>query len=345
MEPNNQNNKSKIFVAAGVMLLVGIVGVVYLVMGLPDGPTAEEVFRENISGQLYTSMILKSTPDDFVNVFTYNFNNTRGFEQVTRDDYHFGYEGTENGDEYLISRSPSEALNPFSIYKTNLTDESDMELLETDRVEYSQGLLEWNGPSDSLAYTYQGSKFTEYKDFNDLSNWNIAIRNVSSGEDIILEEASYPNWAPDGEQLLYIKSDGLYLYDVASGTDKSVFTFPSDSEFSFNSQNMLTVSPDGGQIIIITPLLSGYLRYSISNWDDFALYPQEAVRVPNTNFSWPVFSPDSSAYVVQTIDVNSEGDLENARLEFRSATDNSILFNQDISDFDFNQAFIDDWTN
>lgn len=207
---------------------------------------------------------------------------------------------------------------------------------------YEQNIA-WSQTANRLAYSRLAVPFVSYTDLVSLKNWEIAVGNPDTDEVVkVLAESSQPKWSPDGSKLLFLKSDGVYVYDFLSDTITQVLPI---TEGQMLSTSMIDVSPDGKYLVLTIGRKGMIIMNEISSWEPFSYKELGRIHVDKTEYYWPQFSPDSSYYVVQAIDSAKEGEVErnNPRFEIRSTLGRTILRTFPVPQFDFNAFFTDTW--
>jgi hypothetical protein len=109
--------------------------------------------------------------------------------------------------------------------------------------------------------------------------------------------------------------------------------------------SMMDVSEDG-KYLIWTSAKSGMIAISeIVSWETMELKEIGRMQVPDTEFYWPVFSPDGTYYAVQAIDklVGEDFVRKNARIEVRPTNSRTVVYTHSLEDFFFDGLFTDDW--
>lgn len=202
----------------------------------------------------------------------------------------------------------------------------------------------WSEKKKLLAFNRMKAKQGTYLDLISLENWETVILKPDTDEIVRLIDGAYqPQWSPDGTKLVYLKSDGLYVSTLDSKDETKVVTLPQGGLVTGTS--MMTLSPDASRLIWTTAKVGIISVFKIDSWSSFTITEIGKLQMPETEFYWPVFSPDGAFYAVQAIDTLKGDDFyrKNARIEIRSITNRNVSFMYPLSGFDFDQLFSDSW--
>ena len=212
----------------------------------------------------------------------------------------------------------------------------------------TQGMNErnfaWSAKKKLLAFNRMKSKQETYVDLLPLGNWETVIFKPDTDEVVrVIDGAYQPQWSPDGSKLIYLKVDGLYITTLDSKEEKKLVAVPDGGLVTATS--MITLSLDGSKLLWTTAKVGVISLFKIDSWDTFAIAEIGRIQASNTEFYWPVFSPDGAFYAVQAIDQLKGNDLErkNPRLEIRPTMSRTKVLTYPLAGFDFNQLFSDEW--
>ena len=158
-----------------------------------------------------------------------------------------------------------------------------------------------------------------------------------------IPNAYQPKWSPDGTKLVYLKADGLYIYDYKTEVEKKIGTVTAGIKVL--SMSMIDLSPDGKTIIWIAGRSGVITLKRIMSWETLEVVDIGQIKIPGTEFYGPQFSPDGQFYVLQAIDTLKNGDAErqNPRLEIRSIKAKEVVKSIPLNGFNFDAFFTDDW--
>lgn len=201
--------------------------------------------------------------------------------------------------------------------------------------------LAWSFVNDHFAYSRLAVPFVSYTDLVSVDSWETVVSNLQNDSIVtVLPKATQPKWSPDGSKLVVLETDGLYAVNVASGTKERI-----TPEATLLATSMFDISQDG-RFLVQTVGKSGIIiMYVITSWEPFHMEELGRIKLPDTEFYWPQFSPNGDYYVVQAIDAAEEGATvrNNPRLEVRPTLGRNVLKTFTLPHFDFNALFTDTW--
>ena len=202
----------------------------------------------------------------------------------------------------------------------------------------------WSAKKKLLAFNRMKTKPGIYVDLLPLENWETVIFKPDTDEVVrIINGAYQPQWSPDGSKLIYLKVDGLYEFALDSNNETKVVSIPEGGLVTATS--MMALSPDGSKLLWTTAKAGVISLFKIDSWDTFAIAEIGRMQIPETEFYWPVFSPDGAFYAIQAIDQLKGDDLyrKNPRIEIRPTMSRTISLTYPITNFNFDQLFSDTW--
>lgn len=163
---------------------------------------------------------------------------------------------------------------------------------------YNEVELTVSPAGNHYAYGFQSEAGT---DELDIGNWNIALHSFGEGEVITLQAASQPVFTENGEDLLYMKKDGIYRYNIDAGE-----SYPfSMLYYDFSRADNFTYNSNGSTLIITSPNLH---LISVQNVDfESGAVERGAIVTSDTRYKYPVISPDSRFYAVMAA---KDGDFD-----------------------------------
>jgi hypothetical protein len=149
----------------------------------------------------------------------------------------------------------------------------------------------WSPSGDAIAYNAFTGDFSK-DPLTDINAWSVFISN-QGGIVADVGVGSYPHWSSDGTQLLYEKTDGLYMYDVASGSSVQVMEF----ERAMSRAAQFSISPDG-DMLVVSHEAENLTVYNIASWSPLTLEEVRTIEKEGSRFFEPTFSPDGRQIAV-----------------------------------------------
>lgn len=209
---------------------------------------------------------------------------------------------------------------------------------------YNKRLPQWSPDDTKLIFNaVDGNEIRFDPDgfFYNPNAWGVYLVDAQ-GKERRLTNGAYPHWSPDGSRVLFMRSDGLYMYSFESENSERVYSF-SDGNVTFAAK--LGLSRDGELLALTNPPTHDVKVFDVVSWEPFTISIKKRIFSGETSFFWPVFSPDSQYLVVQASDWDdaSEGKRSNQRLvvyELKNFESKTIA---SLADYNFDAAFITDW--
>ena len=235
--------------------------------------------------------------------------------------------------------------NDFAIHAT------DLETGETDVFPDGRGQgirsFEWSESGQMLAFNRMNKMPDSTVDLTELENWEIVILNAAGEQINAIDKARQPKWSPDGTKLLYFRVDGLYLMDLEDNSEVKIQDVGEGGRIT--GTTMMDLSANGTTLVWTTAKRGTISLFEITSWDEFEFNELGRIETADTEYYWPVISPEGAFYVVQAIDgfkFNEEQGIEireNPRFEVRPIDSRTVAYSYPLDSFAFNLLFTDDW--
>lgn len=183
------------------------------------------------------------------------------------------------------------------------------------------------GPADTI--------FLETKP----ENWSIYL--VSRDVDPrLLTNGTQPRWLTE-DKFVYLKNDGVYLYDLNNGTEERV----AEPYAEMNVQNRLAVSDDGSKIALSEPTVPTVRLFELrESAERPTLIENIVLREPAGSI---LFSPSGNLLVIQTAGQVDQD--PNKRLNILSFFNFEKMIKEDkqviFGGADLDTTFITDWVH
>lgn len=205
------------------------------------------------------------------------------------------------------------------------------------------GTMSWSPLNKMLARAVVTEDLSPSEKVSTL-NWKVVITNEAGEVQTEISDAANPVWMPGSTVLLFVRSDGIYAYDVESEAELRIISLSDNTQqlTSASIGTMFEVSPDGSRLVLTTPGLGNISLYEVSaTMDVKKLYSHNNKSV---NYSWPIVSPDGKTFVVLTKDITDQG-LGNPRIEFYAMDDSNFksITSYPLNDYDPGLIYLDDW--
>ncbi|MDP3725704.1 MAG: hypothetical protein Q8R36_00730 [bacterium] len=199
-------------------------------------------------------------------------------------------------------------------------------------------LPQWSPDEKKITFTAAKQKSS----FDIINEWDIYVTDLK-GNVSRITHGTYPFWSPDGNDLLFLRNDGLYIHDLARNESIKVYSIP---EGSIKINTQLGISSDGSLLALSEP--SAILVFQISSWEPFQMELTrriyEKAEKSINNFYWPVFSPDNRYLVVQatTVDSKTLARSDQRLVVYELDTFKSKILTS-LDDYGLDYTFVTDW--
>lgn len=147
---------------------------------------------------------------------------------------------------------------------------------------------------DGKYYAYS-FKTSNKNSSNTLSNWNIAIYNYETGTMVTVPSAAKPEFIHDGANLVYMTTNGLFVYNLASA---EIYLLTSLYQ-NLTSIDDYAISNDPSTLVMAIPSLHLISVLNLNTSDLQMGYKEVGViKSENMSYRFPVISPDKKFFVV-----------------------------------------------
>ena len=207
-------------------------------------------------------------------------------------------------------------------------------------------LPRWSPDGKQIAFSAQRLKAKQYNLVSPLepNSWDVFIADLDGN----IEHAYsglYSFWSPDGDKLLYLRNDGLYVYNIEDKDSAKVHPVVGGEA---SAGMKLDVSGNGTYLAwghSASRPIKGLRLYFIVSWEPFFLQQIKRIDTNNTLVMWPVFSPDNHYFVTQEVELLNEEprELSNLRLMVYDLETFSNTKLSSLEEYNFDVSYITDW--
>ena len=196
---------------------------------------------------------------------------------------------------------------------------------------WNEGVIEVSGFSlvDGKYITYDGQvddlSETDGEVFAALQNWNVVVHNPYTGDTRVIEAAARPVWLNDGADVVYLKADGIYRYNIAADASEKI----AGGWQNLDRNAQLAIAGDSSSLLLTIPAVNSLAVYTFSDSINGEMILQGIIADEETRYTDPVFAPDNRTYAVlvaNTVDWNEETARYNTkRIEFRNIFSRGVV--------------------
>lgn len=178
-----------------------------------------------------------------------------------------------------------------------------------------------------------------------IADWSIAIHNYETGEYTVLPEAIEPTWTYGGKALIYMKQDGLHMYDVETSTSVKLI----EKYQNLSTSDDIASTADGAFLVLTLPSLNRIAVFEERPNTDGELEYFELPGVFDTaaRFRHPVVHPTGEQFaVVRVDDANYDSATDSytaAAIELRQTNNGQLVETIAVEDVDPNTIRLEAW--
>ena len=345
------------------------IGEVYGTEGVPDAALDEDnVATENetvafADGAIYISAVTRENlfaPNQPFQSFVLDMKNgATDFARTNYDDnrVHLAFSPDTTEGPGPVFMAAAQGISGFQLVRTGIS--SAEEPLNGSNTEFMRS-ISYADASKRLAYVGFMKDASSERSLMNLADWSTFIYNPEVEKiETEIAHAYAPAWMPDGETVLFLRSDGLYsarvipaVYDSEGNeTTASVVTenkILGVKEGQVIATSMIDVSDDGERLLWTTPNLGLISVFALSDTDgDINASLIQQVQDTEREYYWPHFAPNGEFYAVQAVDdqgTKHEGIFSsNPELEIRKIGRDAPTHVFSLKQFSFANLFTDDW--
>jgi len=350
-----------VWIFSGVFVSVVLALVIFYMVLPKDSDIKEDPFA-NLSGRVYLTLALK---DDRAADLYYFDLEKRQLDKFIEDEYtKYTNRFSPSGDKVAYTAAVLDLEAPLrperkgrdtfpfrgtlELYVRDVSTGETKKLTDDDvKKEHLDGkrLPRWSPDEKHIAFSAQRLDAFQYDLISilDPNSWDVFISDLDGNVEHAYS-GSYSFWSPDGNKLLYLQGDGLYLYNIG---DKSSEKVEHIGGLGASTGMKLDVSRDG---TLLAWGRSGArpnrnLRlFKIFSWEPFLMEEIWKLDTSNTLAMWPVFSPDNRYLVTEEAEFNENTEtVSNLRLMIYDLETHDSMELMSLEDYNFDVSYITDW--
>jgi len=165
-----------------------------------------------------------------------------------------------------------------------------------------------------------------------INSWDIVVSGLKGNEEKITTGA-HPFFSPDGKKVLFLKNNGINLVDIETKEEESYYQFNADVTFQ------LDLSPLKDRLVISDPENKNIKIFKINSWENFSLEKIQEIKTPNSEISWPKFSPYDNKYLIYE-ELFNDGVIELAVYDLENLKRYTA---SDLSFYEHGYMWINNW--
>lgn len=284
----------------------------------------EKKYPEDLKGKV--NLTMREEKSGFWGLYYFDFaTNSLVAEKIVENCQIWGGEINFFNTEKLVVHNC--AGKGEQIYRINLADESKK---ITDSSGRWKKEVSWSLDGDKVVFMAASPEDENVE----MEDWQIFISDLE-GEEKFIANAVHPFFSPDGEKILALKKEGLFLFDIKNQTEKNVHTFKTEVPISLQ----LGLSSKRDLLAVANPVDREIIIFKINSWDDFQMEEINKIETKNTYVSWPKFDPNSDKYII-TEEVYDDGGIS---LIVYNLESKERYFIEDLTFYRHDYLWINDW--
>ncbi len=305
-----------------------------IVKGIKDvdrGVSIQKGGKFNLTGSLYLTL-MPIDKSRAISIYSYDINSTKFKNLSLYSGSNISSKISPNGENIAFARPV--VGGSMQIFVTNIAT-GDTKAVSKNNVKYKREPI-WSPDGNSIAYIVSGGENRNNNSKEGSHNpeaWGVFIVGVgtNAGEERFITSGYNPIFSPDGNSLLVLKNEGLFLYDLTKDAEsQKVWGVLGEKKFGayMHSHMKLSLSKDGKKLAWSDHHRSpggGLTLFTITSWKPFSMEIRKQLK---GGFIYNVFSPDSNYLAVETYDEARNGQLTNGHV---------LVY--DMSTFDFRDVF------
>lgn len=327
----SMQTKTKLLLGLAAALLVVTVGYFTYPLYFPDPqPRQEPLAFSDLSGTLY--LTLHTTAANQTRLRTLTFPDTEKLGRIGNAEFAMTAAVAPDGRTMAYAKypDPKQQSGPLQLYTQAVAPISAAPAPAqiTRSKTYLKRVPDWSPDGRQIAFMAQPQAETLSFEPHD---WSVYVTDLQGNERRI-SDGEYPKWSKDGEKLVFVRDDGLYLYDLSAPPESALQKL---WDGDVTSSMKLSISPSR-DLVAWTSL--GQKEIVLLKIDFKNKMGKEVKRLASPSY-WTAFSPDGRYLAVQeTSDDHNRGWLSVISLE--TGEKKKV---RDLAAFDQKKMFLTDW--
>lgn len=201
----------------------------------------------------------------------------------------------------------------------------------------------WSAQNDQLAYITAELPEGEERDPHLPESWNIYVTDLE-GNTRFITEGYNPLFSPNGDALLLLKNDGLYLYALDEDNSAPQKVWPVLNELA-NSHMKLTLSHDPDKTVLAWTNHHAspdgeLILFNVNSWEPFEMRLVHRIK---RSAIFTAFSPDFQYLAVEVADPVPNETGRNLHIAIYDLETLSTEYLLDLNEFNGDFMWLTDW--
>jgi hypothetical protein len=286
----------------------------------------------SLAGYIYLSGFAENVG---INTFALNLA-TKELEPVTTSGNNWDYTSLDESHALF-----STAFDEAAPVKTQIViaDFSENTYLNVNTPEgyYKRNIDSFVIEKDALVYSARTSLLAEGEDFFDPTKWTVVYGESETNQFTVIDEAFSPVVLQERNEIMYVKSDGVYVHNYFTKE-----TYLVDTKLSnFFAGIEIALSADRTHLVMTLPLDKSIAIFEVTLTDRLALNQVGVINETDRRFITPVISPDSQFYAV--FGYSDDSTTETDSIEIRALNNREIIAQVPINVVDDTTVRLHEW--
>jgi hypothetical protein len=153
-----------------------------------------------------------------------------------------------------------------------------------------------------------------------------------------INEAFSPIAIPERNEIMYVKTDGVYVRNYI--TDETYFVDTGLTNFFAGTE--IALAPDRSRLVMTLPADNSIVVFAVNAEEQITLTTEGIIKEENRRHATPVISPDSQFYAVFAY--TDGGTTETDVIEVRQLTSREILGTFPVTVVDGTTIRLNEWS-
>jgi hypothetical protein len=284
------------------------------------------------SGYIYMSGFAENVG---INTFALNLA-TKKFEPVTTSGNNWDYTSLDDSHALFSTALNETTEENIQIVIADFSENTYLNV-QTPEGYYKRNIDAFVMEKDALVYSARTSPVTEGEDFFDPTKWTVVYGEPETNQFIVINEAFSPVVLQERNEIMYVKSDGVYVHNYFTKE-----TYMVDTKLgNFFAGVEIALSADRTYVVMTLPLDNSIVVFEVTITDRLQLSQVGVINETDRSYITPLVSPDSQFYAVFAYTEDSK--TETDAIEIRPLNSRGIIAQVPVKVVDDETVRLHEW--
>lgn len=271
-----------------------------------------------------------------MNTFAINLD-TKQIEEITSLENNWGFSQIDDSHALINTIKNSNNEEDTQIVVRDYKADTKLQL-KTPEGYYKRNLnaFEFNN-TDALVYAARTQLLASSSAFYDPTMWQVVVGVPQTNSYDIISGAFSPVMVAGRNEILYLKADDMYVYNLSTKKSYSIDTVNN----LFNADSEIAISDDYSKLIIVTPSESLISIYNIILGEVMKVELTSSMVVEERHYFSPVISPDGTQYALYGFSNFMEP--TDALVEIRTFGNENPVASFEVNPLDYKSVRLNSW--